>query len=209
MARSIATKPSLLISLILITAFAGATLAAPAASYFPLTSGATWVRRATDGAQVTVKVTGSKTVGAARCTIVETTTVRNDRQRTTRVCYAQRADAVQVIETEGRDRTIVLDPPRSILQLPPRAGKSWTWTPRNLPVEMTVTDTWAREETVKVTAGTFRAWKLKSVTKRGDVSVTLYTWYAAGVGIVKIVREEVRGEMERDRGSELVSYRIP
>jgi len=56
--------------------------------------------------------------------------------------------------------------------------------------------------------GAFMAWKLQSVSKRGAVTATVHTWYAPGVGIVKVVREE-NGERDREGSSELVSYRIP
>jgi hypothetical protein len=72
-----------------------------------------------------------------------------------------------------------------------------------------ITEEWVGEETVKVAAGTFKAWKVKTVTTRADLMVTLFTWYAPGVGIVKIAREEQRGELQREGGSELVRYTIP
>lgn len=62
---------------------------------------------------------------------------------------------------------------------------------------------------MKVAAGTFKAWKVRTVTKRADVTVTLFTWYAPGVGIVKIEREEQRGQLQREGSSQLVSYKVP
>lgn len=201
-----------ILTLILVTLLAGAACAAPitpAASYFPLTAGATWTRKAEDGAQIIARVVGSKTVGSVRCTVIETKTVRGDRERAARNCYQATAGEILAIETVAGPRTIVLDPPRPLMKLPPAARKSWTWAPKNAPVEIKITDEWVREESVRVPAGVFRAWKLKSVTKREEFTVTILTWYAPGVGIVKIEREAVGGGQEREGGSELISYKIP
>lgn len=183
--------------------------AAPVASYFPLAPGATWVRKADDGGEIRATVTRQKFAGAVRCTVIETKTVRDGRERVTRICYQATATYVRAIETEFAGRFIIVDPARTVLLLPPQAGKTWSWTPRDSPVPATVTEEWMREESVKVAAGTFKAWKVRTLTKRGDVTVTLFTWYAPGVGIVKIEREEQRGQLQREGGSELVSYKIP
>ena len=183
--------------------------AAPYASYFPLVPGAVWVRKAGDGGEIKATVTRQKFAGAVRCTVIETKTVRDGRERVTRICYQATATHVRAIETEVAGRFIVVDPPRTVLLLPPQAGVTWSWIPRDSPVQATVTEEWVREESVKVKAGTFNAWKVRTVTKRADVTVTLFTWYAPGVGIVKIEREEQRGQLQREGSSQLVSYRIP
>ncbi len=193
----------------LTVAVAALAFAAPAPSYFPLAQGATWVRKAEDGATITATVTGAKVVGSVRCTVIETKTLRDTRERVTKTCYEATPSGVFVIEAVAGPRTIALDPPRPLLLLPPTAGKSWTWSPKDSPIDIAVSDRWVREEMVKVPAGTFRAWKLESVTKRGDVIVRVFTWYAPGVGIVKIAREASGGGQEREGGSELVSYKIP
>lgn len=197
----------------LITAIAVALLtvplaAAPSVSYFPLPVGATWARRADDGVEIAARVTETKTVGTTQCSVLETRTGRGIGGGVIRVCYEQTADAVHAVETRGLGITLKLEPPRPVLQFPPQAGRSWSWTPTNVPLSMTVTDTWLQEETLRVPAGTFMAWKLQSVSKRGSATVTLYTWYAAGVGIVKVVREE-NGVRDPEGSSELVSYRLP
>lgn len=189
---------------------AGPVAAAPAPSYFPLAPGATWARKSSDGAQVNARVVGTKTVGLVRCTVVATASVRGGTERTTHICYQATDQEIRIIESEAPGgRSIVLDPPRSLMKLPPQAGKSWAWIPKSAPVDMKVTDEWVREETVRVPAGTFRAWKLMTVTKRGEDTATVRTWYAPGVGVVKIEREEIRDGQKREGGSELVSYKIP
>jgi hypothetical protein len=185
--------------------------AAPAAraSYFPLVPGAVWTRRAEDGGTITARVVGTRTVGGRPCAVLETVVERDNRRRVTRVCYEAADDAVRVLETESLGRTIVLDPPRTVLLLPPQAGRSWSWEPPGERLPSRITETWVAEEEVRVAAGTFRAWKLRTVTVRGDLTVTLFTWYAPGVGIVKIARAEQRGAAQREGGSELVRYRVP
>lgn len=154
-------------------------------------------------------VTRQKFAGSVRCTVVETKTVRDGHERVTRVCYQATATQVRAIETEVAGRLTAVDPPRTVLLLPPKSGKTWSWTPKNTQVPVTISEEWMGEETVKVVAGTFKAWKVKSITRRGDITVTLLTWYAPGVGIVKIEREEQRGQLQREGSSQLVSYRIP
>lgn len=178
-------------------------------SYFPLERGATWTREAEDGGTITSRVVGPKSVGQASCTVIETATRRDDRQRITRVCYEATESAIRALETESLGRRTVLDPPRTILLLPPEAGRSWSWVPPDERASSRITEEWVAEETVQVAAGTFKAWKVKTVTARGDLTVTLFTWYAPGVGIVKIARAEQRGELLREGGSELVRYRVP
>ncbi|HEU4798388.1 MAG TPA: hypothetical protein VFT63_05635 [bacterium] len=200
---------SLGLSLLVVALFPPAAPAAPYASYFPLVPGAVWVRKADDGGEIRATVTRQKFAGSVRCTIIETKTVRDGRERVTRICYQATATYVRAIETEFAGRFIIVDPPRTVLLLPPQAGKTWSWTPKDAQVPATITEEWMREESVKVAAGTFKAWEVRTVTKRADTTVTLFTWYAPGVGIVKIEREEQRGQLQREGGSELVSYKIP
>lgn len=200
------TRASILLA---IAALLSVGAAAPAQSYFPLVQGATWVRRGDDGAQVTARVVGPKTVGSVRCTVIETKSVRPDRERITRNCYVSSTRDVLLIEAEAAGRAAVLNPPRPVMLLPATQGKTWTWSPKNAPVELNWADQWIGEETARVPAGTFRAWKLKSVMKRGDATFILETWYALGVGIVKIEREVTRPGMDQEGKSELVSYKIP
>lgn len=185
------------------------TIAAPALTYFPLTSGAEWTRKGDDGSRITIRVVGPKTVGSIRCIVVETRTVREGSERVVSNCYLATDREVLIVEAAAGGRTVVLDPPRPLLMLPPAMGKSWTWSPRNLPVDIKVTDRWVREETVRVPAGTFRTVKVESSTVRGDVTITIQTWYALGVGVVKVEREQVGPGVGREGGSELISYRIP
>lgn len=178
-------------------------------SYFPLATGATWTRWTDDGGVITARVMGTRTVGRASCTVVETATRRENQERVVRVCYEVTSEAVRALETESDGRRTVLTPPRVVLLLPPRPGRSWSWGPPDERARAPISEEWLGEETVQVPAGTFKAWKVKTVTRRGDLTATLFTWYARGVGIVKIDRAEQRGEFELEGVSELVRYRVP
>lgn len=184
--------------------------AASAPSYFPLVPGSSWARRTFNGTLLTARVAGTKKVGAVRCTVVETKAVRRSAETVSRVCYEATPTAVRVIENESGGRSYVFQPPRTMLILPPRAGRSWSWSPQGDDAGLTSTDQWVGEESVTVPAGTFKAWKLKTVTKRGSDTVTAITWYAPGVGVVRTARQEIRaGGKPREDGSGLVNYTIP
>lgn len=176
-------------------------------SYFPLVPGARWERRAGDGGRILVEVAGRRSMRGAACTVLRTTTVRAGRERIAGACYEATPSEIRVLETESGGRWSRVDPPRTLLRLPPAAGTAWSWTARR--GGTVVRDEWVGEETVRVAAGTFRAWKVRTVTTRGDLTITLLTWYAPGVGIVKIERQERRPGMAREGDSELVRYAVP
>ncbi|HET6948684.1 MAG TPA: hypothetical protein VFJ45_12820, partial [bacterium] len=115
---------------------------APSSSYFPLVRGATWTRKAEDGADITARVVTQKTVGPAACAVIETKTVRDDRERITRVCYEATPSEIRVVETESGGRRVVVDPPRTVLLLPPEAGRSWSWVPTDTPVPSKIIEQW-------------------------------------------------------------------
>ncbi|MGH2399364.1 MAG: hypothetical protein ACRDF6_05920, partial [bacterium] len=98
------------VSLLIVALAAAAVPAAPAASYFPLAPGATWVRKAGDGAEIRATVTGQKFAGSVRCTVIETRTIREGRERLSRICYEATATHVRAIETEFLGRFLMVDP---------------------------------------------------------------------------------------------------
>jgi hypothetical protein len=191
-------------------AAAGAAQAAPAPSVFPLTVGAEWVRVNDDGTESTSRVVGTKTVGAHQCVVVERKVTERGRERTFRTCYRATASEILVLETTNpRGDVVALNPPRVALKLPPRAGLSWAWSPTEARFPLKVAEQWIGEETVRVKAGTFRAWKLRSITTGEDTEITAYTWYALGVGAVRSERKGHRGDRQVSGWSELVRYKIP
>lgn len=56
-------------------------LAAPFPSYFPLNQGAMWTRRGDDGAEISIKVVGWKSVRGLPCAVVESRAVRRGHER--------------------------------------------------------------------------------------------------------------------------------
>jgi hypothetical protein len=186
---------------------AAAAPAAPAPSLFPLIVGAQWVRVSDDGVQATTRVTGPKTVGTRQCMVVERKAVERGRERITRTCYLATASEVLILEfTNPRGDTRVSNPPRAIMKLPPRAGQTWSWSPADSAFALKITEKWIGEETIKVKAGTYRAWKLQTVTSGEDSEITTLTWYAPGVGVVRTERKGHRGDQQVSGWSELVSY---
>jgi hypothetical protein len=189
---------------------AGAARAGPASSLFPLPIGAEWVRVNDDGAESTSRVVGTKVIKERQCVVVERRATERGRERTFRTCYLVTASEVLVLETTNpRGASVILNPPRIAMRLPPRAGLSWSWTPVDAPFALKVAEKWIGEETVRVRAGTFRAWKLQSITTGEDSEITTYTWYAPGVGAVRSERKGHRGDRQISGWSELVRYRIP
>lgn len=188
----------------------GPVHAGPAPSLFPLVVGAVWVRKTDDGDESTTRVVGPKTVGTTRCIVMERKAVERGRERIDRTCYLATASEILIIEwTTPRGVTAVLKPARPALKLPPRAGQTWTWSPEDSPFELKTTARWIGEESIRVPAGTYRAWKLQTVTTGEDSEITVLTWYAPGVGAVRTERKGYRGDRQISGWSELVSYKVP
>ncbi|MDR7522043.1 MAG: hypothetical protein QN168_06220 [Armatimonadota bacterium] len=203
-------RVAVLLAIVILAVPEGRTAAGPSPSLFPLVVGAVWVRRSDDGGEATSRVVGPKTVGTTRCTVVERRAVERGRERIGRTCFLATASEVLIVEwTTPRGELQVLNPPRPTLKLPPRAGQTWSWSPASSAVALKITERWIGEETIKVVAGTFRAWKLQTVATGEDSEITTYTWYAPGVGAVRSERKGRRGDRQISGWSELVSYRIP
>lgn len=185
-------------------------VAGPAPSLFPLVTGAVWTRKTDEGTESATKVVGPKTVGTVRCIVTERKAVERGRERIDRTCYQVTAAEVLVIEwTSPRGGLQVSTPPRPVMKLPPRAGQAWSWSPADSAFELKITSKWIGEETIKVPAGTYRAWKLQTVTTGEDSEITAYTWYAPGVGAVRSERKGFRGDRQISGWSELVRYKAP
>jgi hypothetical protein len=184
--------------------------AGPAPSLFPLVTGAVWVRKSEEGIEATTRVVGPKTVGTTRCIAAERKAVERGRERIDRTCFVVTSSEVIVIEiTTPRGELAVINPPRPAMKLPPRVGQTWSWSPADSAFELKITSKWIGEETVKVPAGTYKAWKLQTITTGEDSEITSYTWYAPGVGVVRNERKGHRGDRQISGWSELISYKAP
>jgi hypothetical protein len=184
--------------------------AGPAPSLFPLVTGAVWIRKDDDGTDATTRVVGPKTVGATRCVVTERKAIERGRERIDRTCLAVTPAEVTVIEiTTLRGELAVLNPPRPLMKLPPRLGQTWSWSPAESLFELKITSKWIGEETIKVPAGTYKAWKLQTITTGENSEITTFAWYAPGVGAVRSERKGHRGDRQISGWTELVSYKAP
>ena len=201
---------ALMVMLAVMTPAPGPATAGPSPSLFPLVVGATWARVSDDGVTSTSRVVGPKTVGTRQCVVIERKATERGRERVFRTCFLVTAMEVLVLETTTpRGDQTVLNPPRPALKLPPRTGQTWSWSPADSAFELKITEKWVGEETIKVKAGTFKAWKLQTVTTGEDSEITGLTWYALGVGVVRTERKGHRGDRQISGWTELVSYKIP
>jgi hypothetical protein len=67
----------------------------------------------------------------------------------------------------------------TVIMVDPTVGQSWN--------QGSATAVVVGQEDVTVPAGTYRkAWKVKTVTNVGGITVVMFSWYARGVGNVKI-----------------------
>ena len=67
----------------------------------------------------------------------------------------------------------------TVMMANPAVGQSWSQGPATAIV--------VGQEDVTVAAGTYRkAWKVKTITNIGGVTVQMFSWYARGVGNVKM-----------------------
>ncbi len=185
-------------------------VAAPAPSLFPLVVGAVWVRKDETGVEATSRVTGSKVVGSRQCIVIERKAIERSRERVDRNCFlATAAEVLNLETTNQRGDLSVVNPARPLLKLPPKAGQTWSWTPADSAFDLKITSKWIGEETIKVPAGTFKAWKLQTVTTGEEFEVTSLTWYAPGVGVVRNERKGHRQDRQISGWTELISYKIP
>ena len=204
-------SPAVLL-IVLATAAPGAppASAGPVPSLFPLVTGAVWVRRDDDGNEATTRVVGPRTVGSTRCVVTERKAVERGRERVDRSCFSLSAVEVVVIEiTTQRGELAVLNPPRPLMKLPPRAGQAWSWSPADSLFELKITSKWIGEETVKTPAGAYKAWKLQTTTTGENSEIVTLAWYAPGVGAVRSERKGHRGDRQISGWSELISYKAP
>ncbi|ABQ26920.1 TapB family protein [Geotalea uraniireducens] len=174
-------------------------------SYFPLTAGSTWTYRKADQAAVTKLVTND---GRVRTNVgseppkYSTYTISNNSIVLTLETVSGVINANQVEFTSKYDVSSI-----GLLVFPSNTTVGNVETSNytllvgidggGTPVGKTTTLTVVGTETVQVAAGSFNAIKIQETNIVGSVaSLPAYSWYAAGVGLVK------NGDME------LVSYSI-
>ena len=207
---SLSRIPLLLMVLLLAVPAMDPVVAAPVPSLFPLVVGAVWVRKDETGTEATSRVTGPKVVGSRQCIVIERKAVERGRERIDRNCFLATVAEMLLLETTNqRGDLSVVNPPRPLLKLPPKAGQTWSWAPSDSAFDLKITFKWIGEETIKVSAGIFKAWKLQTVTTGEEFEITSLTWYAPGVGVVRSDRKGHRQDRQISGWTELISYKVP
>jgi hypothetical protein len=194
---------AILLLMLLATAAAAQRSAAAGRDYFPLRVGDSWTyRNDEDDSEFTVKVLGEEK--QADGTIV----YQVEKVVGGRIHYWYTKTPGWVLmrreayaEQEGV--TITHDPARQYLKNPLAAGAKWTWKGKSATgmdvLEINVVE---GPQVVTTPAGRFRAMKIVSRVTEGDAAVTRTTWYAPGVGLVKMQTETPTLKY----GAQLVDY---
>jgi len=79
-----------------------------------------------------------------------------------------------------------LDPPRTVLRFPVKAGDTWTEKYKDGDTPTEARSTVGDPETVTVPAGKFRAVPVETVIRTAASRNTSTTWYVDGIGVVKM-----------------------
>src|SRR5512136_1175762 len=107
---------------LVISAFVAAM--ASAQDYFPLQEGNQWTYTMSNGATMTMKVTGFADVGSVRCAVVET----DVGGQANKAYYAADAQGLKDYKLEISGQEFTYDPPILRIKLPFEQGQSWTST---------------------------------------------------------------------------------
>jgi hypothetical protein len=145
-------------------------------SYYPLKAGNTWDYRLGQR-QLTTRVTGAEPIGKDTYAVLET----SGEGKAVVEKITVLADGVYRAFADG----MTITPPLCVLKLPVKAGETWSVKATAGGLDVTGTFT-AREEEVKVPAGTYKAIVSSCPEFRiGGRKMALTYWFAPGVGLVK------------------------
>lgn len=152
--------------------------------YFPVKVGATWVREVKVGERA-FKITERTTKveqkdGMYRVTIESVEDFEGSKPRATVFEVSEKGLA----RVSGKDAE---DAPLHLLKLGFKVGETWS-DDRAGPGGQVgkATHTIGKTEEVKVAAGTYRAIRVDTEIKFETLVTKMTTWYAAGVGVVKL-----------------------
>lgn len=172
--------------------------AAAQSALFPLSVGAVWTYEATDGNETwesEVKITGKENVNGAPCFVLEAARKGKEARGQTYITIGSKG--AYVVKIKGENSMTgkfddAIKSPIPLLQFPLKKGKKWEWSGsfKILVKEITfkTQSEVLGEEKIKVPAGTFDAFKVK--TQRyfaGKLGGEETRWYAPGTGMVKSV----------------------
>jgi hypothetical protein len=174
----------------------------PAADYFPLRVGDSWTYRNTEEGGYTLKVLSEEPhEGETVRYVVELLSGVKIHNVYSKANGWVLFHAESYPEHEGLQATY--DPPKQLLPNPLVAGQKWEWAGKDpTQVEHHESSRVVGVETITVPAGKFRAMKVVSEITGASVPLTRTSWYADGVGLVKMTN--VGGAIKY--GSELTDY---
>lgn len=168
-----------------VTTLLAVSLAAPVPKakapelYFPTVEGTKRVMQAKSGDQTT-ETTETVTKVAERNGTHTVTVSREVGKSTYEVWYSVSAKGVSEL---GQHRVAWVTP---LLKLPANEGDTWTFE-RQIGGPAKITYTVGKEEEVEVPAGKFKAIPITEESGNGRNAQSGITWYAPGVGVVKVV----------------------
>jgi hypothetical protein len=154
-----------------------------AADYLPLKEGNQWTFTMSNGAQMTMKVSGFADVGTVRCAIVETTMGLQKGQE----YLAVDAEGVKTYMGQVQGQEFRYDPPVVRIKLPYQEGDSWTAVASQSGMSITTTFQSIGKERIETPAGAFDCIKVCSTANggRGQPSVVSINYYADAIGPVR------------------------
>ena len=151
--------------------------------YLPLEVGAKWVYATNYDVEIEYEVTAKEKVGEVECLVMER---RSMGRMIRRLWLAPGKDGIWIHKLQqGRTVMEVKKPFPKIRDI---LKKDLEWEGDAAAGEKEAHYHWRvqEKEEVKVPAGTFDAWKIRTTSQQGEVHfVEGYEWHAVGVGMVK------------------------
>lgn len=89
------------------------------------------------------------------------------------------------------------DPPRTILRFPIKAGDDWVQKLKTGTDDEGWTVAVKESEEIKVPAGKFKATPVQTIAESKRQKLTATTWYAEGIGMVKMKSPELNFELKQ------------
>lgn len=153
--------------------------------YFPLTVGSWWkYKMELFNTEILIKVTGKEKIGGYDCYVVE---VSKAGKVNSIAYYAKTGNKILMTGSMNMEtkEPIIYKKPRIYLEYPLETGKTWKVEDDPLRGGKTITKKLENKETIKVPAGEFNCFHLTIKPEENDVISE--TWYAPGVGAVKMM----------------------
>lgn len=172
-----------------VTALLAVSLAAPvpkakaAELYYPTVEGTKRVMQTRPGGRTAV-ATETVTKVTEKDGTYTVTIAHEINGRTDEVEYRVSEEGVFLLPDPGDEK----GEPAALLKLPAKEGDTWmSERPGRGNVTFTATYTVGKEEEVEVPAGKFKAVPVTFQSDGGGLVINVTRWYAAGVGVVRVV----------------------